>query len=52
MDTLVKMVQEKLKGPERRLDYESGTHQRHPEQGKVNMQVRREKLHSRCAVAL
>ena len=48
--TLVKMVQERLEGPERRLGCESGTCQWHPEQGKVEVQVRREELHSRCLV--
>lgn len=44
------MVQKRLEGP-KRLGYESGTHQRHPEQGKVKVQVRREKLHSGYVVA-
>lgn len=51
METFVKMVQERLEGPEGRLGHESRAHQRRLTQGKVNVQVRREKLRSRCAVA-
>lgn len=48
--TLVKMVQGRLEGPEGRLGCESETRQRHPEQGKVKVQVR-EELHARCFTA-
>lgn len=45
-------MQEKAKGGREETCLLNRIHQRHPEQGKVDMQIRREKQHSRYTVAL